>query len=422
MALGRGARHRAGREEGLVVGMGVERHERAGHRRPSSRMAGWTPVKVALLSDCYPPRLGGIERQVHDLAHHLAAAGHRVEVFTATTGPGGERHGVRTAEDDGVVVHRMALPLPSGVPVNPLAPPEVRRRLDAGGFDVAHAHLGVVSPFATDLVRTALAVGLPVAATFHCVLGRWVPAFRAAGHLGRWARRGVALSAVSRMAAAQVGEAAGGAPGRGAGQRGRRGVVGGPDAEPRRDRRPSTVARRHRHAAGQPQAPARAPRGAAPRPRAARPRPSRCGSPSPGRARSGGRWRPTCGHAGTDWVALPGRLDREALRDLLHAGDALRHGGPARGLRHRRPRGPGGRAPRPGARGHGRRRHRHRRRRRPARRLRRRAGPGRRAARRGRRPADRARGPGPRESPPRQDWPAVLDATLAEYRRAGAAS
>ncbi|WP_235950498.1 glycosyltransferase family 4 protein [Phycicoccus flavus] len=168
-------------------------------------------MKVALLSDCYPPRVGGIERQVHDLAHRLAGAGHDVEVFTATTGPGGERHGARTAEDGGVVVHRMALPLPGGVPVNPLAPPEVRRRLDAGGFDVAHAHLGVVSPFATDLVRTARDAGLPVAATFHCVLGGAVPGMRAAGHLRRWAGRGVALSAVSRMAADQVSRAAGGA-------------------------------------------------------------------------------------------------------------------------------------------------------------------------------------------------------------------
>ena len=47
-------------------------------------MAGWVLVKVALLSDCYLPRLGGIEVQVHDLAHHLTRAGHTVEVFTAT--------------------------------------------------------------------------------------------------------------------------------------------------------------------------------------------------------------------------------------------------------------------------------------------------------------------------------------------------
>ena len=35
-------------------------------------------MKVALLSDCYPPRVGGIESQVSDLAHQLAAAGHEV--------------------------------------------------------------------------------------------------------------------------------------------------------------------------------------------------------------------------------------------------------------------------------------------------------------------------------------------------------
>jgi glycogen synthase len=166
-------------------------------------MARWTSVKIALLSDCYPPRLGGIERQVHDLAHHLAAAGHRVEVFTATTGPAGERGGVRTAEGE-VTVHRMSLPLPGGVPVNPLALPEVRRRLDAGRFDVAHAHLGVISPFATDLTRVALDAGLPVLATFHCVIGPSAPVLRAFGHLGRWADRGVAMNAVSSMAAAGI--------------------------------------------------------------------------------------------------------------------------------------------------------------------------------------------------------------------------
>lgn len=162
------------------------------------------------MSDCYPPRLGGIETQVRDLARHLTAAGHHVEVFTATTGPAGERGGVRVVEDD-MVVHRMALPLPFGVPVNPLAPPEVRRRLAGGRFDVAHAHLGVVSPFATDLVSVALGCGLPVLATFHCVIDRSAPVFRAVGHLARWAARGVALNAVSRMAATRVGIAARGA-------------------------------------------------------------------------------------------------------------------------------------------------------------------------------------------------------------------
>jgi len=174
-------------------------------------MAGWGLVKVAMLTDCYPPRLGGIESQVRDLSRQLVGAGHEVEVFTATAGPNGERGGSTSTGDDGVTVHRLAIPLPGGIPVNPFAPREVRRALAVGGFDVAHAHLGVVSPFATDLVPVALAAGLPVTATFHCVIGRSAPVFRAVGHLARWADRGVALNAVSRMAAARVSGAARGA-------------------------------------------------------------------------------------------------------------------------------------------------------------------------------------------------------------------
>ncbi|HQV91319.1 MAG TPA: glycosyltransferase, partial [Phycicoccus sp.] len=92
-------------------------------------MAGWVLVKVALLSDCYLPRLGGIEVQVHDLAHHLTRAGHTVEVFTATGDPAQPRSTHPTADDVGMRVHRFDLGLPGGIPINPLAVPEIRRRL-----------------------------------------------------------------------------------------------------------------------------------------------------------------------------------------------------------------------------------------------------------------------------------------------------
>ncbi|WP_457252693.1 glycosyltransferase family 4 protein [Pedococcus sp. P5_B7] len=160
-------------------------------------------MKVALLTDCYLPRLGGIEVQTHDLAAQLQARGHEVEVFTATLGERGERHGF--VEDvDGVPVHRMAIQLPWQLPVNPFAPPEVRRRLTAGGFDVAHVHMGVVSPFATDLAGVALGLGLPTAITWHCLMERSQPVFRALGHARRWGARGAALSAVSGVAATSV--------------------------------------------------------------------------------------------------------------------------------------------------------------------------------------------------------------------------
>jgi glycosyltransferase involved in cell wall biosynthesis len=166
-------------------------------------------VKVALLTDCYLPRLGGIEVQTHDLAAQLRSRGHEVEVFTATLGEHGQRHGF--IEDvDGVPVHRMAIRLPWELPVNPLAPAEVRRRLRAGGFDVAHVHMGVVSPFATDMARVALGLGMPTAITWHCLMERSQPVFRLLGHARRWGAQGAALSAVSAVAATSVQQVVGG--------------------------------------------------------------------------------------------------------------------------------------------------------------------------------------------------------------------
>jgi glycogen(starch) synthase len=157
-------------------------------------------VKIAMLSDCYLPRLGGIEVQVHDLAARLVGRGHEVVVFTATPGNRGERGGF-VDQVDGVVVHRLALRLPFELPVNPLAPGLLRSRLGAGGFDVAHVHMGVLSPFAVDSTRVTTELGLPTAMTWHCMLGRFEPVFRAAGYVRGWARRGVVMSAVSAVAA-----------------------------------------------------------------------------------------------------------------------------------------------------------------------------------------------------------------------------
>ena len=157
-------------------------------------------MKVALLSDCYLPRLGGIEVQVHDLAARLIERGHEVVIFTATPGNHGERGGY-VDQVDGVAVHRLALRLPFELPVNPLAPKFLRQRLADGGFDVAHVHMGVVSPFAVDCARVATGLGLPTAMTWHCMLGSLEPVFRAARYVRTWASRGVAMSAVSAVAA-----------------------------------------------------------------------------------------------------------------------------------------------------------------------------------------------------------------------------
>jgi glycosyltransferase involved in cell wall biosynthesis len=158
-------------------------------------------VKVALLSDCYLPRLGGIEVQVHDLAAQLTSRGHQVEVFTATPGTHGERHGA-TEVVDGITVHRMALRLPWDLPVNPLAPLTMRDRLAT--FDVAHVHMGVVSPFAVDSAFLTRRIGLPTAMTWHCMLDRFASVVSGLGVVRRWAAGGMAMSAVSDVAAAPL--------------------------------------------------------------------------------------------------------------------------------------------------------------------------------------------------------------------------
>lgn len=164
-------------------------------------------MKVALLTDCYLPRLGGIEVQVHDLARHLQAAGHEVEVFTATIGP--ERRRAGTDWLDGIAVHRLAITLPKDFPINPFAPRTLRHMLQAGRFDVGHAHMGIVSPFAFDCVRVAQGIGLPTAVTWHSVHGRSADWIGATGYVRRWAARGAALSAVSTVAAAPIQRMAG---------------------------------------------------------------------------------------------------------------------------------------------------------------------------------------------------------------------
>ena len=98
-------------------------------------------MRIALVSDCYLPRLGGIELQVHDLAGQLIRAGHLVTVFTTTAGP-------RTPGDVPVV----RLPAIAGVPL-PSAIDELHRELEH--FDVVHAHTSLFSPLAWRAARLA---------------------------------------------------------------------------------------------------------------------------------------------------------------------------------------------------------------------------------------------------------------------------
>ncbi len=168
-------------------------------------------MRILIVSDCYAPRLGGIETQVRDLARNLLAAGHEPVVVTAT--PQGPRRGHHTESPDGFTVHRLTAHLPAELPMRPRAHQELFSLMTQLRPDVVHAHVGIISPFAWAGIRAALRRGLPVAATFHCVLGPWARAGALAGALSpvaRWRRAGVDLTAVSTMLAREVSRSGGG--------------------------------------------------------------------------------------------------------------------------------------------------------------------------------------------------------------------
>lgn len=153
-------------------------------------------MKIALVSDQYPPRLGGIEMQVHDLACHLVEAGHDVQVITPAPGPD---------PLDGVRVHRLDVPLgPFDIPYSKHTFRLVREIFDAERFDVVHAHSGVISPFAFGASYIAQKVGVPTLITSHCIWSQTDQIFRAIDAGVHWSRWPVVLSGVSDIAASEI--------------------------------------------------------------------------------------------------------------------------------------------------------------------------------------------------------------------------
>jgi glycosyltransferase involved in cell wall biosynthesis len=159
-------------------------------------------VRVAHVSDCYLPRLGGIETQVHGLARQQRARGVDVDVITAT--PAARHDRAPCDLVDGVPVHRVTVDLPYELPVHPRPGREVLRVVQAGGFDVVHAHLGVVAPFAQGAMPALVRAGVPLVVTVHSLWGPATGLFRLADLASRWTRWPAVFTAVSDAAADPV--------------------------------------------------------------------------------------------------------------------------------------------------------------------------------------------------------------------------
>lgn len=163
-------------------------------------------MRIAHVSDCYLPRTGGIETQVRGLVLAQAARGDEPWVITATPGSGDHRSGREVM--DGIAVERLAARIPGDLPVHPRTRAGVREILGKHPADVAHVHVGAVSPFAWGALRALAELRMPTVVTVHSIWGTLSRGgYRSAR--GLLTRPGVVVSAVSEIAAAPVAEALG---------------------------------------------------------------------------------------------------------------------------------------------------------------------------------------------------------------------
>ncbi|WP_223198406.1 glycosyltransferase family 4 protein [Solihabitans fulvus] len=267
------------------------------------------------MSDCFLPRLGGIEVQVAGLAKAQAAAGHQVAVITAT--PPGDH-----PPDPDVPVHHVIANLPYELPVHPRAGRHLTRLYRTIAPDVVHVHVGAVSPFGWAAVRAAVRSGLPTVVTVHSMWGAASRAlYRALEATLRWCEWPVVTTAVSEAAAMLIRQAS-------AGRADVRVVPNGIDLEGWRQRGDNTRAvergQVHVIAVGR-LAPRKQPMTLLRMLRRARQRiPAdielRLTVAGDGPARAGMQ-RYLRKHRMTGWVELAGRLDRTEVHDLLATAD-----------------------------------------------------------------------------------------------------
>jgi 1,2-diacylglycerol 3-alpha-glucosyltransferase len=123
--------------------------------------------KIALISDWYFPKVGGIEYSMHTLAKTLSMHGHEVSVITRSY-PGVPKYSIR----DGVSVIRIkGKPLPGQDRfLTPGAYKELFDILKNGNYEIVNPH-GLDSPIGMSALVASRKLGIPVVVTNHSLVG-----------------------------------------------------------------------------------------------------------------------------------------------------------------------------------------------------------------------------------------------------------
>ena len=134
------------------------------------------PLRVCMVTDCYPPSVGGIENHVYALSRELGQMSHSVAVVThkemkprrVRVKPVSVPQGVELVRLTGFTLR---LHDGSDPALDPGMVGQMARLLTEREFDVVHGHT-VGSPFVLALMRKAAKMGFPTVVTKHSMAER----------------------------------------------------------------------------------------------------------------------------------------------------------------------------------------------------------------------------------------------------------
>ena len=180
-------------------------------------------MRIAHVTDCYLPRMGGIERQVHGLATAQLAAGHEVTVITSVPAvassavAGSAVAGSAVASSavassavassaDGLPADGLTVVRPASAGGRPgsiryLASLRGRQAVARGGYDLVHVHASTFSPMGYLAAGAASRSGVPTVVTLHSLWSYATPIFRGFDTALDWRRWPITWTAVSTAAA-----------------------------------------------------------------------------------------------------------------------------------------------------------------------------------------------------------------------------
>ncbi len=134
------------------------------------------PLRICMITDCYPPSVGGIENHVYALSRELARLGHHVSVVTHREVRPRKADATPVIIPPGVEVvrlHGLTLRLPDGSDpaLDPSMITQLGHLLAERDYDIVHGHT-VESPFVLALMRKAARMGFPTIITKHSMIER----------------------------------------------------------------------------------------------------------------------------------------------------------------------------------------------------------------------------------------------------------